>query len=334
MDREMLEKAARERTPFALVTIVDVKGSSPRHPGSSMLVRPSGDPSGLIEGTIGGGRGESLAIAAALTAIREGKSSFIEVEMLSGDPLGKDLICGGVNRMIVEYVGDAVPYAAAAKAIASGKRVVFTRDLKDLDKGLLGLSLGVEGSNLGDLNAGKAILAGTVVFLEEESLFFDPVLPEEKLLILGAGHVGAALARAASGLGWAITVADDREEFASQERFGSGVEVRLGGYTEVIESFPFDFATYAVVLSRGHLFDLECARALLKRQYRYAGLIGSRRKVALLREQLARDGYSEETIATLHAPIGVDIGAETPGEIAVSIVAEMIAIRRKSRIQE
>jgi xanthine dehydrogenase accessory factor len=330
MDREMLEKVAAEPTPFALVMIVDVKGSSPRHPGSSMLVRRSGS----IEGTIGGGKGESRAIAAGLEAVKSGKSSFLEVEMLSDNPVGKDLICGGVNRMLVEYVGDASPYRDAAKAVASGKRVVFIRELKDLGKGTLRLDLRVEAPELGDANAAKALRTGTALFLEDEALFFDPALPEEKLLILGGGHVGAALARAASGLGWAITVADDREEFASRERFAPEIAVRLGGYAEVIEAFPFDLATYAVVLSRGHLFDLECSRALLKRQFRYAGLIGSRRKVALLKEQLAKDGYSEEKVASLHAPIGLDIGAETPAEIAVSIVAEMIAVRRKPKIQE
>ena len=325
MDMELLEKIASTPPPFALVTIVAVKGSAPRHPGSSMLVRESG----AIEGTIGGGVGESRAIEAGLAAIGSGKSSFIEVEMLSDDPQGKGLICGGVNRMLVEHVGDTSSYKAGADALASGRRVGFAKDLKGLALGIVRVRVGEEGQDLGE--GSRALLAGKVIFLEEESLFFDPTLPEEKLLILGAGHVGTALAKAADGLGWAITIADDREEFAARDRFEPGIAVRLGGYTEIIESFPFDLATYAVILSRGHLFDLECARAILKRPYRYAGLIGSRRKVALLREQLARDGLSEKTIATLHAPIGVDIGAETPAEIAISILAEMIAVRRRDQ---
>ena len=325
MDRELLETIASAGTPLALVTIVEVKGSAPRHPGSSMLVRPSGG----IEGTIGGGTGESRAIQAGLAAIQSGRSSLIEVEMLSDDPQGKDLICGGVNRMLVEYVGDSAPYAAASKAVASGRRVVFTRDLSALEKGVVRVLTEEEGSVLNDGPAARALLSGSAIYLEEEGLFFDPVLPAEKLLILGAGHVGKALARAADGLGWAITIADDREEFASRERFAPDVTVFLGGYTAAVESYPIDLATYVVILSRGHLFDLECARAALKRRCRYVGLIGSRRKVALLREQLARDGFDEGTIAYLHAPIGVDIGAETPAEIAISILAEMIAARRR-----
>ena len=329
MDREIMEKAAASQDPFALVTIMDVKGSAPRHPGTSMLVRESG----VIEGTIGGGAGEFKAVEAALVAIRDKKSSSIEVEMLSGNPEGKDLICGGVNHMLVEYVGDAEPYAAAAKAVALGRRVVLAKYLKNLEKGVVRLEIEVEGTEPGDKNTQKALLAGRVVFLEGEALFLDPVLPEEKLLILGAGHVGTALARAAGGLGFTITVADDRLEFAARERFDPRVDVRQENYTEAVESFPFDPATYVVILSRGHLYDLECARAVLRRQFRYAGLIGSRRKVALLCEQLGRDGFPAAAIALLHAPIGLDIGAETPGEIAISILAEMIAVRRQAKVQ-
>jgi xanthine dehydrogenase accessory factor len=328
MDREILEKVAAEPTPFALVTIVAVRGSAPRHPGSSMLVRPSGE----IEGTIGGGKGEARAIEAARSAIHARKSSFIEIEMLSDNPTGKDLICGGVNRMLVEYVGNSSVYAEAASALASGRRVVFVKDLKDLDQGIVSVRLGAEDQDLGE--GSKALLAGSALFLEEEGRFYDPALPEEKLLILGGGHVGAALAKAAEGLGWAITVADDREEFVSPGRFAPNVSLRLGSYGEVVESFPFDLATYVVILSRGHLFDLECAQAALKRDCRYVGLIGSRRKVALLREQLAKDGFADEKIASLHAPVGLDIGAETPAEIAISILAEMITVRRRPQVRK
>jgi xanthine dehydrogenase accessory factor len=327
MDIHILEKIAVEPTPFALVTIVDVKGSSPRHPGSSMLVRASG----AIEGTIGGGKGEARAIEAALSAIRNQKSSFVEIEMLSDNPVGRDLICGGVSRMLVEYVGEASVYAEASPVVASGRRVIFTKDLKGLDEGAVRVKAGEEGQDLGE--GTKALLSGSALFLEEKALFCDPALPKEKLLILGAGHVGAALAKAADGLGWAITVADDREDFLSRERFAPEVALMPGSYAEIVESFPFDLATYVVILSRGHLFDLECARAALKRSCRYVGLIGSRRKVALLREQLAKDGFPDEKISSLHAPIGLDIGAETPAEIAISILAEMVFVRRRVQIR-
>jgi xanthine dehydrogenase accessory factor len=139
--------------------------------------------------------------------------------------------------------------------------------------------------------------------------------------------VGAALAEGAVRLGFKVTVADDRPEFAAPGRFGPEVATMAGGYSETIAAFPADPASYAVILTRGHLFDLESCRAILKREWRYAGLIGSKRKVGMIRGQLAEDGYPAERIASLHSPIGLDIGAETPEEIAISILAEMIGVR-------
>jgi xanthine dehydrogenase accessory factor len=100
-----------------------------------------------------------------------------------------------------------------------------------------------------------------------------------------------------------------------------------------VQDFPFDSATYAVMVTRGHLSDLECVRAVLTRTYRYAGFIGSERKARLLREQLARDGFAQEKIDSLHAPIGLAIKAETPAELAVAILAELVAVRRNAEIR-
>jgi len=174
----------------------------------------------------------------------------------------------------------------------------------------------------------RSLHRGTPAFLEEERVFFDPVLPEEKLLILGGGYVGQAVAFQASRLGFKITVADDRHEFSAAERFPPNVESQSGSYTEIVERFPFDSATYVVMVTRGHLTDLECVRAVLKRKYRYAGFIGSERKAKLLREQLRSDGFEQEKIDALHAPIGLAIKAETPEELAVAILGEIIAVRR------
>jgi len=338
----------------ALVTVVDVKGSAPRHPGAKMLVYASG----RILGTIGGGKGESMAIAAGAEAIRTGASSFLEVEMLGAEAEGKDLICGGVNRMLVEYLDDPAPYAATLEALDRGRRVLLEKRLAagmaaegvaqpvapgrsaDRPEGPASLSGGellsvaievvAEGDSLGPAEE-KALAKGAALLSEPEGLFLDPILPEEKLLIVGGGHVGLALARAALALGFKVTVIDDREDFLGAERFGDEVACVKGGYAESIDRFPFDEASYAVILTRGHLFDLESSRAVLKRPFRYAGLIGSSRKISMIREQLAKDGFSRERIASLHAPIGLSIGAETPEEIAVSILAEMVACRRNTK---
>lgn len=338
----------------ALVTVVDVKGSAPRHPGAKMLVYGSG----RILGSIGGGKGESMAIAAGIEAVRDGASSFLEVEMLGAETEGKDLICGGVNRMLVEYLGKPAPYAAALAALDRGRRVLLRKRLGTVGSArasvpnevaqpapgrpagppplaggdLLTVAVDVvgEGPGLGAAEA-KALAKGSALLDGQERLFLDPVHPEEKLLIVGGGHVGLALARAALPLGFRVTVIDDRADFLGAERFGPDVDCVEGGYAESIERFPFDEASYAVILTRGHLFDLESSRAILGHPFRYAGLIGSSRKIAMIREQLTKDGYSQERIGDLHAPIGLSIGAETPEEIAVSILAEVIACRRNTK---
>ncbi|HOX31917.1 MAG TPA: XdhC family protein [Spirochaetales bacterium] len=329
MDKRIIAGAANEAGRVALVTILEVRGSAPRHPGSKMLVRPSGE----IEGSIGGGLGESRAIEASLAAISGRRSSLLEVEMLGAEAEGPDSICGGVNRMLVEFVADPAPYAAALAALESGERAVFEKRITRGEGGRLEarVSLLPEGEGLPE-EAARALAGRKLRLAEGEGLAYDPIFPEEKLLVVGAGHVGRALALAAQPLGFQVSVIDDRAELLGEDRLGKGVRRICGGYEEAIAAFPFDKATYAAVLTRGHLYDLESIRAVLKRKYRYAGLIGSRRKVALLLEQLRKDGYPEAAIANLHTPIGLDIGSETPEEIAISILAEMIALRHDRQV--
>lgn len=334
MDRDILERLAGGEGPAAIVTIVDVKGSAPRHPGASMLVSADGS----MHGTVGGGRGEATAIEAARAAIASGRSSFIEVEMLGEDPEAGDLICGGVNRMLVEHVGDRAAWRRAGEAVASGRRVLVVRDLSALaSSGRIGTRVfeagGMEGSKAGDVG-GEVLSSGKAKFLEDRFLFLDAVMPREKLVILGGGHVGLAIARAARGLGFAITVMDDRAEFTAAGRFDEGVATVTGEYRALVERFPFDHATFAVIVTRGHLLDLECARSVLVRDFRYAGLIGSRKKIALIRHQLKDDGLDDGLVSRLRAPIGLDLGAETPEEIAVSILAEIVARRHDRTPQD
>jgi len=136
------------------------------------------------------------------------------------------------------------------------------------------------------------------------------------------------LASAACPLGFAVTVADDRPEFLVPERYPAGVATLCGSYAEIVDRFPFDASTYVVIVTRGHRADLESLRAVLVKTWRYAGLIGSKRKVRLLTEQVLADGYDRVRVESVHTPIGLDIGAETPEELAVSIAGELVAVRR------
>jgi xanthine dehydrogenase accessory factor len=251
--------------------------------------------------------------------------------MQGNEAEGMDMVCGGTSQVLVEPLTSKAAYEAARERLRRGERVVLARRIETGECAAMDEAGGwspapPEGADAGA--ARRALEHGKPVFLPETGFFYDPLLPPEKLLILGGGHVGRAVAAAAEALGFAVTVADDRPEFLVPERYPEGVSTRCGDYAEVVEGFPFDASTYVVIVTRGHHADLESLRAVLAKSWRYAGLIGSRRKVRLLVEQVLADGFDRAKVESVCAPIGLDIGAETPEELAVSIAGELVAVRR------
>jgi xanthine dehydrogenase accessory factor len=321
--REIASGAGR----VALVTVAGVQGSAPRHPGSRMAVRADGS----IVGTVGGGKGEAEARKAALASLVEGRPATIRVEMTGVEATGVDLICGGVSTMWIQPIAERSPYAAAVRAADGDEAIVV---VESAESGCVAV-LGEDGRALAGSAAtpdpgavARARESAAPELCETDGLLYSPYEPTERLLILGGGHVGLALARVAVGLSFAVTVADPRPEYSGAGRFPEGVATLTAPFVEAIASFPSGRRSYFVVVSPGHLGDLECARAILARDYRYAGLIGSRRKVRMLLDQLVAEGFAKDKAEALRAPIGLPIGAETPEEIAVSIAAELIAARR------
>ena len=158
-------------------------------------------------------------------------------------------------------------------------------------------------------------------------VYIEPIEPSPELYIIGAGHVGYCLSRVAHEVGFRVHVVDDREKFANKERFPDAVEIVVDDIPAWIARTTLPAHAYAVIVTRGHTNDLEALRALAPRELRYLGLIGSRAKVSRIYEQLAEDKMSSEALQHVRAPIGLDIGAVTPQEIAVSILAELIAVK-------
>ena len=165
---------------------------------------------------------------------------------------------------------------------------------------------------------------------ESETVLFEPFFPDTRLIILGGGHIAKPLSDFASKSGFSVTVMDDRPLFANQARFPEATVVcdSFENCAERLRINPFD---YVVIVTRGHRHDGVCLRQLLEIQTAYTGMIGSRRRVRAMKEQLIGEGYKEEDFARVFSPIGLDIGAVTPGEIAVSILAEVI---REKRLKE
>jgi xanthine dehydrogenase accessory factor len=158
-------------------------------------------------------------------------------------------------------------------------------------------------------------------------VYIEPIEPSPELYVIGAGHVGFHLARLAHDVGFRVHVIDDREKFANAERFPNAVEIVVDDIPSFIARATVPAHAYAVIVTRGHTNDLEALRALAPRELRYLGLIGSRAKVARIYDALVADQTPANLLTRVHAPIGLDIGAVTPQEIAVSILAELIAVK-------
>jgi xanthine dehydrogenase accessory factor len=158
-------------------------------------------------------------------------------------------------------------------------------------------------------------------------VYIEPIEPSPELYVIGAGHVGFHLARLAHEVGFRVHIVDDREKFANNERFPTAEEVVVDDIPTWVARANLPPHAYAVIVTRGHTNDLEALRALAPIDLRYLGLIGSRAKVARIYEALAADNMPAERLKRVHAPIGLDIGAVTPQEIAVSILAELIAVK-------
>jgi xanthine dehydrogenase accessory factor len=158
-------------------------------------------------------------------------------------------------------------------------------------------------------------------------VFIEPVEASPDVYVFGAGHVGYFVAKLAHEVGFRVHVIDDREKFASSERFGEGIDVIVNNIPEWLADHTLPPTAYAVIVTRGHTHDLDALRALSSAPLRYLGLIGSKAKVRRIFDALLEEGTSQEALQGVHAPIGLDIGAITPQEIGVSIVAELIAAK-------
>jgi len=159
-------------------------------------------------------------------------------------------------------------------------------------------------------------------------IFVEPILATPTLYLFGGGHVSRSVSKVASLAGFDIVVCDDREAFANKERFPSAAATHAGPWEEIFQKITPSNLSYIVIATRGHKGDLDCLRWAVTTDARYVGMVGSKRKLAEFSKILTAEGVSAQWLERVHSPVGLDIGALTPEEIAVSIVAEMIAVRR------
>jgi xanthine dehydrogenase accessory factor len=221
-------------------------------------------------------------------------------------------------------------YAKLMEAVTEGESVSLKTSIKGkegnitdgLERSIVDVSVTTDAKGF-NMVAPTAVKSGDDFFVEE------PILPKERLIILGGGHIALPVCEFASKCGFEVYVCDDRPAFANEERFPWAAEVLCDTFENCIEKLkitPYDFV---VIITRGHVHDGDCLRAILPgKQPTYLGLIGSKRRVKGLLEMLEQEGYSRERMDRICTPIGLSIGAVTPEEIAVSILSEIIAYKR------
>jgi xanthine dehydrogenase accessory factor len=178
---------------------------------------------------------------------------------------------------------------------------------------------------------GREVRRSDPEFPAAAQILIEAVEPPATLLVVGAGHIGRSLAKIGAEVGFSVAVLDDRPDYASPELIPEADQVICADFEEALSQFPINESTYIVMVTRGHKQDELSLRATVTSRAAYIGMIGSRRRTAAVLQHLAEEGFPQDALDRVHTPIGLDIGAETPEEIAVSIIAEIIMVRRGGR---
>ncbi len=327
--------------PAAMVTITQVKGSTPRKPGAKMLILADGQ----TFGTIGGGCGEAEVRREALEVLASGHPKQYLVNMTNDMAAEEGMVCGGIMEVFIDYLSPQATWerellSAYLTAISSGEQPVLVTVLAGpclsqklyltADGKLSGTLASAQLSQAAVQYAAEVRTAGKpkVLTIDTVPLYFEPNPVAVQLLILGAGHIALPLATMAKLLGYQVTVVDDRPSFANQARFPDVDRVICNDFASAIKAADINHCTYVVIVTRGHRHDKVCLQAVLDWEPGYIGMIGSRRRVKALLSELEESGVSPTRLQAIHSPIGLDIQAETPEEIAVSILAELIKTHR------
>lgn len=334
---------------LALATILQTKGSTPQVPGASSLFSPDG----LVAGTLGGGLLEGNAQKSALKALKKGASSFLRFSLNQDISTPDGAICGGEVTILV----DADPQRHAkvfhnlAQSLENRRQGVLATiieirkdhisisrkwaedkgNIKDeLEEGLVPFHAEIQKSLIEHKPFLLCKTAQSAPRKSEESfLFLDPQFPLSQLVVAGAGHIGQAVSHLGSLLNFEVTVIDDRPDFACTERLPDADHIIVNEIGKSVGDFSINPDTYVVIVTRGHRHDAEALRSCISKDAAYIGMIGSRRKIALMRKKFIEERWAAPgEFDRVHAPIGVDIDSKTVEEIAVSIAAQLVQVRR------
>lgn len=342
--REIVDMMNRgERFCFGMV--VRTSGSTPQRPGAKAAFLPDGG----VKGTLGGGCLEAESRRRGLESLDTCQSQLFDLH-LDGD-FGWDdgLICGGTARVFLDPQphNNKEAMEQALEVVEKGERAVLATIIAAPQIELIGTHHvcgdGHDGNGAMPSELAEALARESEALLVkpaevdkllslgagEYEIFFQPLLPQPRLYIAGAGHIGGALCHAASWLGFDVTVVDDRPSWANEERLPDAANVVMDDINKVFHNLNTTSDSYIVIVTRGHRHDAEVLREVIHKPAAYIGMIGSRRKCKLIFDGMIDEGVAtKEDLHRVHSPMGLDIGSKTVEEIAMSIAVELVKVRR------
>jgi xanthine dehydrogenase accessory factor len=342
-------EAVKKRRTSVLATIIKLVGSGPRAAGTKVLILEDGS----FAGTVGGGLLEAKVLEGAERVFAEALPRRIHFTLSGKDVADNDMLCGGDAEVLLEplFPEDGEGIRVFERVLEIQKRggsglLVTVLDPDRWEKGRISKTfLEPDGSRSGSAQGMESMEKSLVARMPElirgrqpalmpceddggtVELFVEPVLSDPVLYVFGAGHVSSQIVPLASRVGFKVVVIDDRPDFADSHKFPDAAEVHAYPFDGVLQRLRVDESSYLVIVTRGHIHDMAVLAQCLKTDATYIGMIGSRRKIGMIYERLLEQGFTQEELDRVHAPIGLEIGAETPEEIAVSIVGELIKVR-------
>lgn len=331
----------------AYCTVVETKGSTPQKPGAKLLILP--DLRNI--GTLGGGCVEAEARRQAIGLMQDGTPRLLEFQLDSDYGWDDGLICGGNMKIFIDIPksdSDADIFTQLQQLNAAKVPLVYAtvvsseQENTNVGMKMIFASNGERIGTLGNTNLVADVESQLNEILERNRtdilkmndgslIFLEPLQPRPTLLIAGAGHVGQALCHLGNWLDFDIVVIDDRADFASYERLPEADDIIIGDIAEELGKYSKNHLTYVVIVTRGHQHDESALRSVVESNARYIGLIGSRRKIKLIFDDLLEIGISKEKLQRVYAPIGLDINSKTVPEIAVSIASQLIQVRNNEK---
>lgn len=313
--QNLLERLNQGRAAVLLV-VTENSGATPGKPGFVMAAFDDG----RLQGSIGGGKIEYDLVEEARQMLRqEGAVPLLRRLRLTDDgaPASNGMICGGEQCVLLYpcLPADQTVIARITAALASGKAG--------------GWSITSVGMVWHEAGAAAASESPVPEPLENQTFYFQPILPRDTLYIIGGGHVSLALSRLMSLLEWRIVVLDDRPEVETLKNNHWTEAKIITAFHDVARHIPPGARSWVVIMTPSHRADETVLRQLIDRPLRYLGMMASRHKAAEVMDQLRRDGVGEELLRRVHAPVGLPISSHTPAEIAVSIAAQLIQVRNQ-----